>query len=118
MKKVRKSREPSRASLREIPEIDLQTATVRRDPYAERVAASGIIHVRRGRPRKGTETGLTEPRSVRFPLRSGNCSRHERVRRGYLFTQRSGWPSWNGRRGGSRGWMTTATGPGTMCLST
>ena len=67
MKKVRKAREPSKASLREIPEVDFKTATVCRNPYAARVAAGGIIHVRRGRPRKGTETGLTEPRSVRFP---------------------------------------------------
>ena len=69
MKKVRKAREPTKASLREIPEIDFQSVTVRRNPYAEQVAASGIIHVRRGRPRKGTETGVTEPRSVRFPAR-------------------------------------------------
>ncbi len=68
MKKARKAREPSKASLREIPEIDFKTATVRPNPYAARVAADGIIHVRRGRPRKGTETGLTEPRSIRFPL--------------------------------------------------
>ena len=68
MKKVRKGREPSKASLREIPEVDFRTASVRRNPYAERIAATGIIHVRRGRPRKGTETGLTEPRSVRFPV--------------------------------------------------
>jgi hypothetical protein len=68
MKKARKAREPSKASLRAIPEIDFKTATVRPNPYAARLAADGIIHVRRGRPRKGTETGLTEPRSIRFPL--------------------------------------------------
>ena len=34
---------------------------------AGRVAAEGIVHVRPGRPRKGTETGPTEPRSIRFP---------------------------------------------------
>lgn len=66
MKKARKAREPSRASLREIPEVDFRTAKVRPNPYAARVAAEGIVHVRRGRPRKGTETGLTVPRSVRF----------------------------------------------------
>jgi hypothetical protein len=37
------------------------------DPYAARVAAEGIVHVRRGRPKKGAETGPTEPRSIRFP---------------------------------------------------
>ncbi len=39
----------------------------RRNPYAARVAAEGIVHVGRGRPKKGTETGPTVPRSVRFP---------------------------------------------------
>ncbi len=67
MKKVGKPREPSKASLREIPEVDFASATVRRNPYAARVAAEGIVHVRRGRPKKGTETGPTEPRSIRFP---------------------------------------------------
>jgi hypothetical protein len=67
MKKVRKPREPSKASLREIPEVDFASATVRRNPYAARIAAEGMIHVRRGRPRKGSETGPTEPRSIRFP---------------------------------------------------
>lgn len=66
-KKVSKPREPSKASLREIPEVDFGRARVRRNPYAARVAAEGIVHVGRGRPRKGTETGPTVPRSVRFP---------------------------------------------------
>ncbi len=67
MKKVSKPREPSKASLREIPEVDFALAKVRRNPYAARVAAEGIVHVRRGRPKKGTETGPTQPRSIRFP---------------------------------------------------
>jgi hypothetical protein len=69
-KATRKNRPPSRASLREMPELDFAHAKVRRNPYAERIAADGIIvHVARGRgrPRKGTETGPTVPRSVRFP---------------------------------------------------
>ncbi len=66
MKKVSKQKEPSRTSLREIPEIDFTRAKVRRNPYAARVAAEGIVHVRPGRPKKGTETGPTEPRSIRF----------------------------------------------------
>ena len=66
-KKVGKPREPSKASLREIPEVDFGRARVRRNPYAARVAAEGIVHVGRGRPRKGMETGPTVPRSVRFP---------------------------------------------------
>lgn len=67
MKKVTKPRAPSAASLREIPEVDFGRARVRRNPYAARLAAEGIVHVGRGRPKKGTETGPTVPRSVRFP---------------------------------------------------
>jgi hypothetical protein len=67
MKRIRKMREPSRASLREIPEVDFSTAKIRRNPYATRVAAEGIVHVGVGRPKRGTETGPTEPRSIRFP---------------------------------------------------
>jgi len=58
---------PPSDRLREIPEVDFDRARVRRNPYAARVAAEGIVHVGRGRPRKGTETGPTVPRSVRFP---------------------------------------------------
>jgi hypothetical protein len=65
-----KPREPSRASLREMPEVKFDTAKARRNPYARRIASEGIsIHVGRGRPRKGTETGPTIPRSIRFPAR-------------------------------------------------
>ncbi len=67
MKKVNRPKEPSKASLREIPEVDFTRAKVRRNPYAARVAAEGIVHVQPGRPKKGTETGPTEPRSIRFP---------------------------------------------------
>ena len=67
MKKARSPREPSRASLKAIPEVDFDTARVGRNPYAALVAAEGIVHVGRGRPRKGTETGPTVPRSIRFP---------------------------------------------------
>lgn len=67
MKKARRQQEPSRASLREIPEVDFEAVKVRRNPYAERIAAEGIVHVRPGRPRKGQETGPTTPRSIRFP---------------------------------------------------
>jgi hypothetical protein len=70
MKKAtgKKIRGPSRASLREMPEVNFDKARVRRNPYALRIAKEGIsIHVGRGRPRKGTETGPTIPRSVRFP---------------------------------------------------
>ena len=72
MKKAtgRKPHGPSHASLREMPEVNFDTAKVRRNPYALRVAAEGIsIQLGRGRPRKGTESGPTVPRSVRFPAR-------------------------------------------------
>lgn len=63
-----KQREPSRASLREIPEIDFAKAKIRRNPYAARIAAEGIVlQVGRGRPKKLLEVGATRPRSVRFP---------------------------------------------------
>jgi hypothetical protein len=70
MKKAtrRKPGSPSRASLREMPEVDFSRAKTRRNPYAHRIAAEGAsVHVLRGRPRKGTETGPTSPRSIRFP---------------------------------------------------
>jgi hypothetical protein len=61
-----KQREPSKASLREIPEVDFSTA--RRSPYAARIAKEGIVvQVGRGRPKKVLEVGCTSPRSVRFP---------------------------------------------------
>ena len=63
-----KHREPSRASLRDIPQIDFSKASVRRNPYAARIAKEGItIQVGRGRPKKLLEVGGTRPRSVRFP---------------------------------------------------
>lgn len=63
-----KTRSPSRASLREMPKVDFTKAKTRRNPYAHRIAAEGAsVHVVRGRPRKGSETGPTSPRSIRFP---------------------------------------------------
>lgn len=70
MKKAKRRRqeEPSKASLREIPEIDFSTAKVRKNPYAARIAAEGIVvQVGRGRPKRLLEVGETRPRSVRFP---------------------------------------------------
>jgi hypothetical protein len=61
-------REPSRASLREIPEVDFERGKVRRNPYAERALVEGIVRVGRGRPKRGAETGPTVPKSVRFPV--------------------------------------------------
>lgn len=70
MKKAKKARhrEPSKASLREIPEIDFTKVRVRKNPYAARIANEGIVvQVGRGRPKKLLEVGRTQPRSVRFP---------------------------------------------------
>jgi hypothetical protein len=70
MKKVGREtqREPSKRSLREIPEIDFSKARVRKNPYAARIAAEGLtVQVGRGRPKRLMEAGGTSPRSVRFP---------------------------------------------------
>ena len=70
MKKAdrRSQREPSKRSLREIPEIDFSRVRVRKNPYAARIAAEGLtIQVGRGRPKRLMEAGGTTPRSVRFP---------------------------------------------------
>jgi hypothetical protein len=61
-------REPSKRSLREIPEVDFRTVRVKRNPYARRIAAGGlVVQVGRGRPKRLLEQGGTTPRSVRFP---------------------------------------------------
>jgi hypothetical protein len=71
MKKASKKtehREPSKASLKDIPEVDFSTARVRKNPYAARIAKEGItVQVGKGRPKKLEEVGGTSPRSVRFP---------------------------------------------------
>jgi hypothetical protein len=69
MKKANRKtqREPSRRSLREIPEVDFREARVKRNPYARRIAAEGlVVQVGRGRPKRLLESGSTVPRSVRF----------------------------------------------------
>lgn len=67
-KKGHAQREPSKASLREIPEVDFSKARVRRNPYAKRIVQEGlVVQVGRGRPKKLLEVGGTQPRSVRFP---------------------------------------------------
>ena len=60
--------EPSRNSLRAIPQVDFSRARERGNPYAARIAKEGIVmQVGRGRPKKLLEVGGTRPRSVRFP---------------------------------------------------
>jgi Ribbon-helix-helix protein, copG family len=64
----RAQREPSKRSLREMPELDFRSVRVKRNPYAERIAAGGlVVQVGRGRPMRLLESGGTTPRSVRFP---------------------------------------------------
>ncbi len=47
--------------------MDLSRAE-RRNPYSARLARDGYtVHVRRGRPRRGEETGPTVTKSVRLP---------------------------------------------------
>jgi hypothetical protein len=45
MRKVRKPREPSKASLREIPEIDFSKVKVRSNPWAVRIACERVVHM-------------------------------------------------------------------------
>jgi hypothetical protein len=60
--------EPSKASLKEIPEVDFSKVRVRKNHHAARIANEGItVQVGRGRPKKLDEVGGTSPRSVRFP---------------------------------------------------
>ena len=48
--KTRKLVEPTRASLKEVPEIDFERAKIRRNPYAARIATEGlVVQVGRGR---------------------------------------------------------------------
>lgn len=61
-------RGPSRAALREMPEARLPKGRARPNPYAGRLAVEGIsLPIGRGRPKRGTETGRTIPKSVRLP---------------------------------------------------
>jgi hypothetical protein len=63
-------RQPSKRSLREMPEIDFKKVRVKRNPYARRISQEGLtVQVGRGRPRRLLEGGRTTPRSVRFPDR-------------------------------------------------
>ena len=76
-KPERKHREPSKSSLRDIPEIDFTRAKLRKNPYAARIAAEGL-QVGRGRPSKTLEVGKTRPRSVLKPKRDKSSSTSSR----------------------------------------
>ena len=49
MKKVRRQTEPSRLSLREMPEVDLKDGRWRPNEYTARIAAEGVMLQKRGR---------------------------------------------------------------------
>jgi hypothetical protein len=67
-KKTTRHAEPSKASLKEMPEVDFSKAHVRKNHHAALIAKEGItVQVGRGRPKKLEEVGGTSPRSVRFP---------------------------------------------------
>ncbi len=73
-KRAGKTREPSKASLREIPEVDFEHAQVHRNPHAARIAAQGI-YVGRGLDRilqlKVTLTEVEPPVWRRLLLPAG-----------------------------------------------
>jgi hypothetical protein len=79
-KKTANVAEPSKASLRAMPEFDMSKAKfVRRNPYAERIRKAGgymvsvdgkkpyFVRVGAGRPKNGEDVGPSSVRSVRLP---------------------------------------------------
>ena len=67
MKKVnrKRSQEPSRASLRAMPEADFSKA--KPNPHARRIATEGFsIQVERGRPRRAVGAPLAAAQNVNF----------------------------------------------------
>ena len=78
-KAIRKQKEPSAASLEEMPEIDFEKARVRKNPYAARIAKDcgywvavdgerpRFVRTAQGRPRKGAPASTSMTKSVRFP---------------------------------------------------
>lgn len=65
--KAGKRTEPSRASLREMPEVNLRDGRWKRNPFAARIAAEGMEVPGMGRPKRGEAARPTVPRSIRFP---------------------------------------------------
>jgi hypothetical protein len=67
MKKAKRN-EPSAASLRELPEVELARYRVRRNPYAARIAREGrkIVHVS---PRASSLADIPEPDFARVRVR-------------------------------------------------
>ena len=64
--KKRRATEPSRASLRDIPEIDFSKAVVLGRGAAGLRKAQTLLKTRQGRPKKGARPDGSTPRSIRF----------------------------------------------------
>jgi len=62
-----RSAPPSKASLEEMPEVDLSKARRMPNRYASIAENGYTIQVGRGRPRKEDQHGPTVTRSIRFP---------------------------------------------------
>jgi len=100
MKKARKQprpsqAQPSRASLREIPEVDLKDGRWRPNPYAARIAAEGMIYpagftspakAGRGKGQRSVVPRLSRSGS---PPASGSSSKRRPRRRASPCTRRS-----------------------------
>jgi hypothetical protein len=79
--KPRASRAPSRASLAEMPELDMSRA--RKNRFARGIRAAGVtLRVGRGRPEAGQEVGRTQVRSVRLPARVWKAVERAAARQG------------------------------------
>ena len=65
-KKKRQATEPSRASLRDIPEIDFSKAVVLGRGAAGLRKVQALLKTRQGRPKNGTRPDGSSPRSIRF----------------------------------------------------
>ena len=65
--KITNHAEPSKVSLKEMPEVDFKKTRTRPNHHAQRIAKEGItVQIGKGRPKKLAEVGGTSPRSVRF----------------------------------------------------
>jgi hypothetical protein len=72
---------PSKASLSEMPELDMSQARPNR--FSASIQAGGItLRIGRGRPKRGTEVGPTTVRSVRLPVEIWEAVKRSAKRRG------------------------------------
>ncbi len=79
--KPKASRAPSRASLPEMPPLDMSRA--RKNRFAAGIHAAGVtLRVGPGRPRAGGEVGITSVRSIRLPDRVWKAIERAAARQG------------------------------------